>query len=155
MNDTIHLEKKPSFCFFNLYLMCSHCDICHHLVLQNQAKLLRTKFITWPYFFIYTFNNLSHSLHTSRVKSLCCPFLIFSISRRNLLSFTGKPPSSLITDPGSAPTSSQNTRPNKSSDRRQRPSRASWEIIWLRVVVCLQQIEGVLSTLKSPKIGTH
>lgn len=44
-----------------------------------------------------------------------------SISRLNLASLTGNPPSSLITDPGSAPTSSMKTRPNNSRDNRHRP----------------------------------
>jgi len=65
------------------------------------------------------------SVSTSKVKSRCCEFRRRSISRRNLLSLTAKPPSSLMTEPGSAPTSSQNTRPNRSVVSLQRPSSVS------------------------------
>lgn len=108
---------------------------CH---LLNQTKIRKINFIT------------------SNVKSLDCWFLSFSISLRNFDSFTSKPPNSVKiykdnvcinrrkipqynqvalrltkqkhTDPGSAPTSSMNTLPNNSRERRQRPSSISWEI---------------------------
>lgn len=62
-----------------------------------------------------------------KVRSRCCEFLSFSMSRRNFTSLTGNPPSSATTEPDSRPTSSVNTRPNKSRDRRQRPSSRSWD----------------------------
>lgn len=65
---------------------------------------------------------LSRSIF-DKVKSTVLEFLNFSISRRNFASFTGKPPSSEIMDPGSSPTSSTNNRPNKSSVKRQRPKK--------------------------------
>lgn len=60
---------------------------------------------------------------TFMVISFCCEFLSFSISLRNLASFTGNPPNSDTTDPASKPTSSIKTRPNKSNDNRHRPSK--------------------------------
>ena len=80
---------------------------------------------------------------TSSDRSRCCEFLSFSISLRNRLSLTGKPPSSLITDPGSAPTSSQNTRPNRSSVRRHRPSRTSWDTSWPVTLCCLENTNSL------------
>lgn len=63
-------------------------------------------------------------------RSLFCWFRSFSISRRNFASFTGNPPSSDTTEPGSKPTSSMNTLPNRSSESLQRPNNNSWDISW-------------------------
>ncbi len=84
----------------------------------------------------------SHSeLTFVNVRSLFCWFLSFSISRRNFASFTGKPPSSETTEPGSKPTSSIKTRPNRSKDSRQRPNRSSWDISCPMIDKGLQKYE--------------
>ena len=61
-----------------------------------------------------------------KAKSTVFEFRNFSISRLNLASFTGKPPSSEIIEPVSSPTSFTNTLPNKSKVSLQRPSKMSW-----------------------------
>ena len=70
---------------------------------------------------------LSRSI-LDRVKSTVLEFLNFSISRRNLASFTGNPPSSEMMDPGSRPTSSTKTRPKRSRVKRQRPNQGKTQI---------------------------
>lgn len=87
----------------------------------------------------------NNNLQTSMERSRCCVFLSFSISLRNLLSFTGNPPSSLMIEPGSEPTSSQNMWPNICTVCLQRPTSDSYVMASPKNVILQQCIHETYS----------
>lgn len=80
-----------------------------------------SSFLTCRKKHLATVNDSSQTL--CKVMSFCWEFLSFSMSRRNLASFTGNPPNSETMEPASKPTSSMNTRPKRSRESLQRPKR--------------------------------